>query len=222
MRLLARCAIISARMPDQPPRRRGRPSEGVREAIVAATLELIASAGLAGLTTREIARHAHVSEASIHYHFGSKGGLLQAAILDGLEPLKTLGGELADDGAGDRPVGEALLAIARALERFFDRAVPVLATIQADATLRAEFSRRFAAEDLGPHRGVRLVERYLASAQHAGRVDRHADTGAAALWLVGSCFLRAWQRHLMGRRRQQRLPSLEQTVAGLAAQLSPR
>lgn len=209
-------------MPDQPTKKRGRPSEGVREAIVTATLELIASGGLASLTTREIARHAQVSEASIHYHFGGKSGLLQAAILDGLEPLKALGGELAGADAGERPVGEVLLAIARALEGFFDRAVPVLATIQADARLRAELSKRFAAEDLGPHRGVRLVERYLRSVQQAGRIDRHADAGGAALLLVGACFLRAWQRHLMGRRRQQGLSSLEQTVAALAKQLTPR
>ena len=209
-------------MPEQPPRKRGRPSEGVREAIVAATLELIASAGLASLTTREIARRAGVSEASIHYHFGGKSGLLQAVILNGLEPLKALGGELVGNDAEERPVEDVLLAIARALEGFFDRALPVLETIQADAKLRAEFGKRFAAEDFGPHRGVQLVERYLRSAQQSDRIDPQADTAAAALWLVGACFLRAWQRHLMGKRRQERLPLLEPTVAALAAQITPR
>ncbi len=124
--------------------------------------------------------------------------------------------------AGDRPVGEVLLAIARALEGFFDRALPVLETIQADPGLRTRFSKRLAAEDLGPHRGVELVESYLRSAQTAGRIDRNADPAGAALGLVGACFLRAWQRHLMGTRRRQKLPSLEQTVAAFAAQLAPR
>jgi len=209
-------------MPDQPPRKRGRPSEGVREAILTATLELIASAGLANLTTKEIAARARVSEASIHYHFGGKTGLLQAVILDGLEPLKKLGGEVAGDDTGERPVGDVLLAIARTLEGFFDRALPVLETIQADARLRASFSKRLAADDLGPHRGVELVGNYLKSAQENGRIDGKTDTAGAALGLVGACFLRAWQRHLMGRRRQQKLPSLEQAVAALTAQLAPR
>jgi AcrR family transcriptional regulator len=157
--------------------------EGVREAIVNATHELIMSAGLASLTTREIARRARVSEASIHYHFGGKTGLLQAVILDGLEPLKELGGEVIGGDTGERPVGEVLLALAQTLEGFFDRALPVLETIQADPRLRASFSKRLAAEDLGPHRGVELVERYLGAAQRAGRIDGNADTAAAALGL---------------------------------------
>ena len=207
-------------MPDQPPRKRGRPSAGVREAIVSATLELIASTGVAGLTTREIAHRARVSEASIHYHFGGKTGLLQAVILDGLEPLRKLSGEVLGDDIGERPVGEMLLTLARALEGFFDRALPVLETIQADPRLRADFSKRLAAEDLGPHRGVELVENYLDAAQSAGRIDPETDTAGAALGLVGACFLRAWQRHLMGSRRKEKLPSLDQTVTALAAQLA--
>ena len=71
-------------------RRRGRPSAGVREAILAATLDLAAEQGLTRLTTKEVARRAGASEASVFYHFGDKVGLLQAAMVAGLEPLMEL------------------------------------------------------------------------------------------------------------------------------------
>ena len=63
-------------MDDQPAKRRGRPSAGIREAIVAATLELIEEQGLGGLTTKEVAARAGASEASVYYHFKDKVGLV--------------------------------------------------------------------------------------------------------------------------------------------------
>ena len=59
--------------------RRGRPSTGVKEAVLKATEEVLGEAGLA-LSTKEIARRAGVAESSIFYHFGDRLGLLQAVI----------------------------------------------------------------------------------------------------------------------------------------------
>jgi AcrR family transcriptional regulator len=46
-------------------RRRGRPSTGVREAILQAATDVLAERGVAGLTTKAIAKRAQVAEGSI-------------------------------------------------------------------------------------------------------------------------------------------------------------
>jgi len=63
---------------DQSTQTAGR-SEPTRRAIVAAAMELAAERGWDAVTTRQIAERAGVNQALIHYHFGSKEGLLHAA-----------------------------------------------------------------------------------------------------------------------------------------------
>ena len=210
-------------MPDavpEPARRgRGRPSAGAREAILAAALELISDRGLAHVTTREVARRAGVSEASLFYHYRDKVGLLQEVVLAGLEPLRALDEDTLA-GRTDEPLETTLRKIATALESFLDRAMPVVEAVQADADLRAEFGARLAERDLGPHRGVRLVAQHLDDMKERGAVRPDADSQAAALMLAGGCFLRSWQRYLTGRGNDV-LPSLEEMTQGMARLLSP-
>ena len=199
-------------------RGRGRPSAGAREAILAAALEFISEEGLSRLTTREVARRAGVSEASVFYHFRDKVGLVQEVVLAGLEPLKGLDAGLLTGRTGE-PLEETLRAIATALERFLSRTMPVVEAVQADAALRAEFAARLSERDLGPHRGVRLIAAHLEEMRQRGAVRPDADTQSAALLLAGGCFLRTWQRYLTG--RDGMLPCLEEPTSGLAQLLRP-
>lgn len=192
---------------DRGARRRGRPSTGVREAILDATLRLIEERGLSSLTTAQIARRAGAAQASIHYHFGSKAELLEAAILHGLEPLHRDEREASlDDGVHST---DAIVKVARSLEGFYERVLPVFAALAADPVLRAQVDQRLAAHDLGPHRALQLVERRL----DAAGAGEDADRQALALLLVGACFLRAWRRRFVGDRA--RLPAIERGVAAL-------
>jgi AcrR family transcriptional regulator len=201
-------------------RRRGRPAAGAPDAIVVAALNLLSTDGLAQFTTREVARRAGVSEASVFYHFGDKIGLLHQAMLSGLAPLKAIEPDVL---AGDveRLLAQTLAEIATGLEAFFDRAMPVLSTVQADAGLRAAFARRLTQGDNGPHRGVQSVDKHLTGMKQRGQVDPAADSQAAALMLVGTCFLRSWQRYLAGPRRKPTLAELAETVNALADFLEP-
>jgi AcrR family transcriptional regulator len=210
-----------AAVPEVEPAKRGpgRPATGVREAILAAALELIGELGLARLTTREVARRAGVSEASVFYHYRDKIGLIQAVTLAGLEPLKALDQRAL--AGRDRPLDETLRQIATALESFFDNALPILETVQADTALRADFASRLQERNLGPHRGVRLLTEYLAGMTELGLVRPDVDLEAAALLLVGACFLRSWLRHLTGGQGRQTLPGLDDTVGALARLLTP-
>ncbi len=198
----------------EPQRKRGRPSEGAREAIVEATRQLLDEEGLARLTTREVARRAGVSEASIFYHFGDKTALVAAALETSLESLREFAGGLQDRvGVGE--LEQTLREIVRRWERFFDRALPVLGVVQADTDLRPDFRDYMRAHDYGPHRGVDFVAEYLEAEQALGRVREGIDPRGAATLLLGASFLRALQRTMLGPRATARLSSPEEIVATL-------
>lgn len=199
-------------------RRRGRPPAGAREAILTAAWDLISEAGLATLTTREVARRAGVSEASVFYHFGDKAGLLEQVVLAGLAPLKAPG---PGDGPGDTSLAGTLGRLATALEAFFDHAMPVLAAVQADAGLRRSFGRRLVDGDLGPHRGVQLLSQQLTMMSADGLASPGVNPDAASLLLIGACFLRSWERQMTGTERAPTLPALPDVVHTLAQLLAP-
>ena len=201
-------------------RPRGRPSTGVRAAILASALEIISGDGLDQLTTRAVAKRAHTSEASVFYHFGDKVGLLQAAVMAGLGPLKALD-PAAVTGALDQPPVETLAVITAALEQFFNHAMPVIATIQSDASLRRAFAERLVEGDLGPHRGVQLLADYLRAMVTRGVVRADVDCDAVAMLVVGGCFLAAWQRAMSGDTGDGKLPELRRVVEALGVLLAP-
>lgn len=202
-------------------RRRGRPPAGAREAILTAAWDLISEAGLGTLTTREVAKRAGVSEASVFYHFGDKAGLLQQVVLTGLAPLKAPRPDTTG-GPGDTSLAGTLGRLATALEAFFDHAMPVLAAVQSDASLRHSFAERLVAGDLGPHRGVQLLSQQLTMLSDAGLADSGVDPEAASLLLIGACFLRSWERQMTGAERAPTLPGLPGLVHTLAHLLTPR
>jgi AcrR family transcriptional regulator len=211
--------MLSNEMEGEPLRKRGRPSEGAREAILEATRQLLDDEGLARLTTRAVARRAGVSEASIFYHFGDKTALVAAALEASLESLREFAGGLSERvGVGE--LEHTLREIARRWEGFFDRALQVVGVIQADADLRADFRDYVRAHDYGVHRGVDVVAEYLEAEQALGRVRDGIDPRATAMQLLGTACLRALQRAVVGPRATVRLPSSEQSVATLAAAIA--
>ncbi|WP_040862485.1 TetR/AcrR family transcriptional regulator [Nocardia niigatensis] len=183
-------------------RSRGRPSTGVREAVIAGAQQALAESGLARLSTKEIAARAGVAESSIFYHFGDRMGLLQAVIRHQLRPLKDL---LADAPAAD--LRSDLRSLLATLEEFFVSALPVIAAIQSDAGLRAVYRERSRDLDLGPHRAVDAVVAYFSFRGIAA-----ADPRPSALLLVGAAHQRALQRQLSPPDALVELPSLDAIV----------
>ena len=55
-----------------------RKTAATREAIVEATKSMLRERGYAGLSTRDVAAAANMPMSQIHYHFGSKQGLILA------------------------------------------------------------------------------------------------------------------------------------------------
>jgi AcrR family transcriptional regulator len=192
---------------------RGRPSAGARDAIVQATAELFDEAGLAKLTTKAVAERAGVSDASVYYHFKDKAGLLQAVMEDGLASFKE---EDFAKAAAALSVEEMLRRYGETLEAYFDSIHPIVTAMQADHELRDHFRDFMAANDMGPHRGIRFLSALL-----SGRDDVRTDIDpqAVALLLQGAAFQRSAQRRIMG--KSTGLPSMERTARQLAALLAP-
>jgi AcrR family transcriptional regulator len=200
-------------------RRRGRPPEGVREAILATTLGLIEEIGVSRLTTKEIARVGGFSEASIYYHFADKAALLEGAIFEGvLAPFQEFAASFAAR-ATEEEIEKMLLEFAVALTAFWERILPLLSAVQSDADLRRRFRRRVNALDLGPHRGIRLVAGLLARGQEQGRIRADVDAPAAAMLICSTCYLTGYQRHMLGADGRRRLPALKPTISVLVALL---
>jgi TetR/AcrR family transcriptional regulator, regulator of biofilm formation and stress response len=59
---------------------RAEASERVRNAIVAATVRIVAREGVAAVTHRRVATEAHVSLSSTTWHFATKADILEAAL----------------------------------------------------------------------------------------------------------------------------------------------
>lgn len=57
------------------------PADATAEALLNATLEVVAQRGLKGATTRLIAQHAGVNEVTLFRKYGNKTGLIKAAVL---------------------------------------------------------------------------------------------------------------------------------------------
>ncbi len=203
---------------DPPPRRaaakRGRPPSGADDAIIAAALGIVKGEGLSHLTTKEVARRAGVSEASVFYHFGDKVSLLRAVVLAGLSPLERFDASHLSDDASE-PLERIFADVARAFEEFFDQALPITEAVQGDNELRQEFAQGLVERDLGPHRGVRLLAALFDAMQRSGRVADDFDADAVATLLIGSSFLRAWTRHF-GTELSQRLPDPDAVGSAIA------
>ena len=203
-------------MPDDAPRRRGRPPAGGREAILAAALQLLRERGIARVTSREVAATAGVSEASVFYHYKDRAGLLRAVFEQGLEPLQALAARGALAGVG---LHDVLTRYAHTLDGFLDQALPVMAAAQSDTALRDAMAAYMTEQDLGPHRGVGAVGDFLAAEQAAGRVRGGVDPHAVAMLFVGACYTRAAQRQMPAEVAE--LPALEDIIDATEELLRP-
>jgi AcrR family transcriptional regulator len=85
---------------------------GARERILRATLELIASGGVAAVTNRRVAAAAGVSLGSLTYHFASQAQLLRESLLLYVEEetarRERIARELANEEPGVERVAEAV------------------------------------------------------------------------------------------------------------------
>lgn len=144
-----------------------------------------------GVSTSRIAAEIGVSQATLFKRFGSKDGLMKAALMpraDG-EHWEALHAPL-----DERPVPEQLIERGQVLMRFFQQMVPCIAVLRAHS---GSMLRELAdSESAPPVRGLRATQAFFDACVAAGRI-RPCNTEALALLWLGGLRHRAFWSHML-------------------------
>src|SRR5438128_8842454 len=145
------------------PRAKQRTPE-MRERVLQAAMDMLASDGVAEFTTRRLAQRAGTSTPAVYELFGDKAGLVRGVFFEGFRLLRRYFDRLTESDDPRRDVARLI-----GIYREFLRDHPVLAHVM--------FSRPFADFDPGPEEraaGAAVRELILA------RVQRCIDAGVLA------------------------------------------
>lgn len=144
--------------------------------ILDTAIEVFAESGFRGTTTKQLARAAGVSEATIFLHFPSKEALYQAILEEVTESQQPLTGLL--DEAADAPLADVLARLAQAFLRQEHKDSALLRLALFSALEHHTLGRRLAEQHVGGpvHSLARLLER----GQTRGEVRADLDPAAAA------------------------------------------
>lgn len=174
-----------------------------RDEILDAAEAVMRELGLAKATTKEIARAAGYSEATLYKHFADKTEIFLAVLSERLPELGTTLRELTA-AAGSRTVQANLTRLAHDAMEFYTQVFPIAASLFSETKLLAAHRRRLAELDAGPQLVNLGLVGYLRAEQRQGRVRRGADLDAVAALLLGACFQHAFLVTFAGERPSQR------------------
>lgn len=178
------------------PEERQRPT--TRDRIIDAAATVMATKGLAHTTTKEIARAAGYSEATLYKHFQDKAELFFCVMRERLptgfiETLATLP-RLAGHGS----VRAHLEDVAQRAVPFYAQGTPMMAATFSEPGLLARHKKALRDAGLGPHLAIVALAGYLRAEQRLGRVAKGVRPEAAAAALLGACFQRAFHEQFVG------------------------
>lgn len=157
---------------------------GHREQLLAAARQLLEDKGYAHITARDLVAASGTNLASIGYHFGSKAGLLNAALGIVFEEWTT---QLADIALADpvaSPIERAHRTWAALLDHLSGRRALLVSFIEALA--QADRDPELREQLAGMYRGVRTrVSQIVATALDTTPADPRAT--AVASWVIAVC-----------------------------------
>jgi AcrR family transcriptional regulator len=191
--------------------------ESTRARIIDAAAGVMTSKGLANTTTKEIARAAGYSEATLYKHFQDKEEIFFTVMRERLPAgfIQTL--TVLPERAGQATVRENLRAVALQAVPFYLESTPMMAAVFAEPTLltRHQDALRNAGE--GPHRANAALTAYLHAEQQLGRISSLRRPEALAAMLLGACFQRAFLMTFVGEHVAEQ--SVEDFAAGIVDSL---
>lgn len=167
---------------------------GTRDQILDAAAHVMRTQGLAGATTKEIAREAGYSEATLYKHFQDKQELFLHVLDQRMPPLGAVI-TLVQGRAGTASVRGNLEALAAAAIDFYREAFPIAGSIFSDLRLLTAFRDGLSRRGVGPHVPLVKVADYLRAERELGRISADADPDAMASLLLGACFQQAFLAH---------------------------
>ena len=169
-----------------------------RSEILRAAEKLMRSRGLSGVTTRQISREVGCSEGALYVHFEGRIELLLAmleeSLPDMLGPLKRL-----RESVGQNSSKENLVAALGGIFEFHQQVVPTSAGLFAEPELLMSYRNSLNRHNKGPHLSMTVLEEYIRSEQHLGRIASGVDAKFAANLMMSASFFRAFIEHFFGK-----------------------
>ncbi|MGW0182960.1 TetR/AcrR family transcriptional regulator [Nocardia sp. NPDC003345] len=160
--------------------------------ILDAAAAVMSDRGLANATTKEIARAAGFSEATLYKHFQDKEDLFLTVMRERLPSdfVGLLAGLTARAGTGT--VRSVLREVATDAVPFYRDLAPMLGAAFAQPVLLARHQQMLSSAGLGPHLALAALAEYLGAEQRLGRLTERARPRTLAALLLGACFQRAF------------------------------
>ena len=166
-----------------------------RQHILKATEQVIQEKGLARVTTKEIARAAGYAEGTLYKHFESKEDLFLAVIQENLPDFVET---VRDERVGKATVEANLEEIMLATIDYYEKLMPLVVSLFANADLLARHRQWMQSQDAGPMRIYERVAGYIEAEQQLGRIDKRQQPFSIAALLLGPCFQYAFSHYFMG------------------------
>jgi AcrR family transcriptional regulator len=158
-----------------------------RERILDAAAAVVRERGIAGSTTKLIARAAGCSEALLYKHFASTQDIYLAVLRE-----RAAGFDLLGEDAGAGEVRDTLIDLVESLCAFYVHSLPMSASAVSSPALLAAWREGMTGRGAGPRSPIRMVERHLAQERVLGRLPDGTDEVAVAALLVGAAFHQAF------------------------------
>jgi AcrR family transcriptional regulator len=195
------------------------PATALREHLVHTADALLAERPVAGVTTRDLARAAGVSEGVLYNYFASKNDLILTALVRRYATLLTRF-ETRLPSPGTDTVAANLATYATALLDLFADGVPTVLGLVHEPDLLHRFNVAIHTDPYGPRRFHGPIVDYLTGESRLGRVGV-TDAGAAANLLIGSVLMLAFGMFMTGRARDTAAAEIPVMVATLVRGLDP-
>jgi AcrR family transcriptional regulator len=168
----------------------------LRRRIVDAADALIREHGLAGATTREIARAAGCAEGSIYVHFEDKIDLVIAVVVE-REPTFAELLELPAR-AGEGTVEANLVPWVEELVGLIRDNQPIFLALMSDRNAFERFKARVRERQTGLVAVFKAAADYVRAEQELGRIDARAEPEVVATILIGAARDHTFTRALAG------------------------
>jgi AcrR family transcriptional regulator len=185
---------------------------GTREDILGAAARIMRDEGYARATTKQIARAAGYSEATLYKHFQDKTEIFLRVLEEQTPGLAALLAHL-DRRAGTGDLRGNLEDLVATAVSFYVDTFPIAVSLYSSRALLAAHRDRVRELGGGPHMPEERLTRYLAAEQRLGRIGPSADPQAMAQLLFGACFQQAFLADFAGE------PPAGERLADLARRL---
>jgi AcrR family transcriptional regulator len=168
-----------------------------RQLILDGAKKVVREKGLAGATTREIARAVGVADGTLYVHFADRVELFLALLRQSLPPMTGPLREL-EYLAGRGTVRGNLKTVVRGALGFMREIVPLAASLFAEPELLRAHQEELQRRNEGPHISMAAVENYIRAEQRLGRIDKRVNPKIVYVLLFGACLHRVFLSHFLG------------------------